>query len=149
MSGKGNEAYEKLDREITAKYGHLYQRIDPNVPAREFRGVPVKTMAEGIADLIMNRAIYQDREGEGMTAYDRESHEYQYCQNAAQSILELLTAAGFGPVKAAQEAAFDQGQKSGIRHAARLAATARMGRPDLPGPMSPNPYRAATIEALP
>jgi hypothetical protein len=65
----------------------------------------VKTMAEGIADLIMNRAIYQDREGEGMTAYDRESHEYQYCQNAAQSILELLTAAGFGPVKAVAEMA--------------------------------------------
>lgn len=39
------------------------------------------------------------------------------------------------------EEAFEQGQKSGIRHATRLAAAVRMGRPDLPGPMSPNPYR--------
>ncbi|MDQ5861772.1 MAG: hypothetical protein M3536_05870 [Actinomycetota bacterium] len=36
MSGKGNEAYEKLDREIAAKYGHLFQRIDPSAPVREF-----------------------------------------------------------------------------------------------------------------
>jgi hypothetical protein len=40
MSGKGNEAYEKLSREIGAKYGHLLQRIDPNAPVREFKPAP-------------------------------------------------------------------------------------------------------------
>jgi hypothetical protein len=37
--------------------------------------------------------------------------------------------------------AFDQGQKSGTRHADRLVAAAKIGRPELPGPISPNPYR--------
>jgi hypothetical protein len=40
VSGKGNEAYEKLDREITAKYGHLFQRINPNAPVGEFKPAP-------------------------------------------------------------------------------------------------------------
>ena len=39
------------------------------------------------------------------------------------------------------DAAFDQGQKSGMRHADRLVAAAKIGRPELPGPISPNPYR--------
>ena len=38
-------------------------------------------------------------------------------------------------------AAFEQGQKSGLRHVDRLVAAARIGREDLPGPLSPNPYR--------
>jgi hypothetical protein len=37
MTGKGNAAYDKLDREITAKYGHLYQRMDPAAVSREFK----------------------------------------------------------------------------------------------------------------
>lgn len=37
--------------------------------------------------------------------------------------------------------AFEQGQKSGLRHADRLVAAAKIGRPELPGPLSPNPYR--------
>ena len=37
--------------------------------------------------------------------------------------------------------AFEQGQKSGMRHADRLVAAAKIGRPELPGPISPNPYR--------
>lgn len=39
--------------------------------------------------------------------------------------------------------AFDEGQKSGMRHADRLVAAARIGRPELPGPPSPNPYKIA------
>jgi len=53
-------------------------------------------------------------------------------------------------VKAAQAAyphlmaqAFDEGQKSALRHADRLVAAAKIGRPDLPGSLSPNPYRKA------
>ena len=42
--------------------------------------------------------------------------------------------------------AWDEGQKSGMRHAARMRAAYEMGRPELPGPPSPNPYRAASIE---
>lgn len=38
--------------------------------------------------------------------------------------------------------AFDEGQKSGMRHADRLVEAAKIGRPELPGPMSPNPYRS-------
>lgn len=41
----------------------------------------------------------------------------------------------------AKAEAFDQGQKSGMRHADRLVAAAKIGRPELPGPISPNPYR--------
>lgn len=51
-------------------------------------------------------------------------------------------------VKAAQAAAphlmakaFDEGQKSGMRHADRLIAAAKIGRSELPGTLSPNPYR--------
>ncbi|XKH58570.1 hypothetical protein LG293_16075 (plasmid) [Citricoccus nitrophenolicus] len=40
-----------------------------------------------------------------------------------------------------EEVAFGRGQKSGLRHADRLHAAEKIGRPDLPGPMSPNPYR--------
>ena len=54
-------------------------------------------------------------------------------------------------VKAAQAAApylmaqaFNEGQTSGMRHADRLVAAAKIGRPDLPGPISSNPYREAT-----
>ena len=42
---------------------------------------------------------------------------------------------------AAQAEAFEQGQKSGMRHTDRLIAAHSIGRPDLPGPISPNPYR--------
>lgn len=38
-------------------------------------------------------------------------------------------------------AAFEQGQKSGMRHADRLVAAAKIGKPELPGPISTNPYR--------
>jgi hypothetical protein len=41
-------------------------------------------------------------------------------------------------------AAFEQGQKSGMRHRARILAAEEIGRPDLPGPLSPNPYRKPT-----
>jgi len=37
--------------------------------------------------------------------------------------------------------AWDEGQKSGMRHADRQIAAAEIGRPDLPGPSSTNPYR--------
>lgn len=37
--------------------------------------------------------------------------------------------------------AFEEGQKSGLRHADRLVAAAKIGKPELPGPLSPNPYR--------
>ena len=55
-----------------------------------------------------------------------------------------LSAAGFGPVREAKREAFEQGQKSGKRYAARRIAAARIGRPDLPGPISPNPYAEDT-----
>ena len=42
--------------------------------------------------------------------------------------------------------AFEQGQKSGMRHADRLVAAAKIGKPALPGPISPNPYRSASAE---
>ena len=42
--------------------------------------------------------------------------------------------------------AWDEGQKSGMRHADRMRAAYEMGRPELPGPPSPNPYRAKSIE---
>jgi hypothetical protein len=60
------------------------------------------------------------------------------CRSTAKRILEAAA-----PFIAAE--AFEQGQKSAFRHATRLAAAVRMGRPDLPGPMSPNPYRAAAV----
>ena len=44
-------------------------------------------------------------------------------------------------IKAAKAAGWDEGQKSGMRHARRLVRAAEMGRPELPGPISPNPYR--------
>jgi hypothetical protein len=50
---------------------------------------------------------------------------------------EMLAGAGFGKL----EDAWDEGQKSGMRHADRVIAAYKIGRPELPGPPSPNPYR--------
>jgi hypothetical protein len=36
MSGKGNAAYEKFDREMSEKYGHLYQRVQQPAVTMEF-----------------------------------------------------------------------------------------------------------------
>jgi hypothetical protein len=47
-------------------------------------------------------------------------------------------------IKAAKADGWDEGQKSGMRHADRLVAAAKIGRPDLTGPPSPNPYRKDT-----
>lgn len=47
-------------------------------------------------------------------------------------------------IRALMAQAFDEGQKSGMRHADRLVAAAEIGRPELPGPLSPNPYREET-----
>jgi hypothetical protein len=44
-------------------------------------------------------------------------------------------------LKAAKAEGWDEGQKSGMRHADRLRAAAILERPELPGPLSPNPYR--------
>jgi hypothetical protein len=57
MSGKGNEANEKLDREIGAKYGHLIQpRQAQEAEAPEFKAAEEPrvsaSMAEGIAEVL-------------------------------------------------------------------------------------------------
>ena len=57
--------------------------------------------------------------------------------HVAQVSSDALTAAGFGLVADA----WDEGQKSGMRHADRVIAAHKIGRPDLPGPPSVNPYR--------
>lgn len=46
-------------------------------------------------------------------------------------------------IRALMAQAFDEGQKSGMRHADRLVAAAQIGRPELPGPLSHNPYLEA------
>lgn len=38
---------------------------------------------------------------------------------------------------------WDEGQKSGLRYTDRMRAAYEMGRPELPGPASANPYRKA------
>lgn len=60
------------------------------------------------------------------------------------ALADAVLAAGFGLVADAKAEAFEQGQKSGLRYATRAAAATRMGKPELAGPMSPNPYRAAS-----
>lgn len=40
-----------------------------------------------LADLILSLAVYQGREGVGVTAHDRDSVDYLHCQNAADAIL--------------------------------------------------------------
>lgn len=70
------------------------------------------------------------------TLGDRSGINWEEFFEAAR--LALNTAA---PYLMAQ--AFDEGQKSGMRHADRLIAAAKIGRPELPGPPSPNPYRTA------
>lgn len=44
------------------------------------------------------------------------------------------------------ERGWDEGQKSGLRYAERALAAQKIGRPDLPGPPTTNPYRAAQME---
>jgi len=65
-------------------------------------------------------------------------HDSLPYETKAADIAAALTAAGFGLVADA----WDEGQKSGMRHADRVIAAHKIGRPELPGPPSPNPYRA-------
>lgn len=54
---------------------------------------------------------------------------------------EMLRKVVWERIRDAQAEAFDQGQKSGVRHADRVRAAGEIGRTDLPGTISPNPYR--------
>lgn len=73
--------------------------------------------------------------------HGREDNQNQsYAAHQARAVLDAISAAGFDN----QHEAFAQGQKSGMRHADRLAAANKIGRPDLPGPLSPNPYPKGT-----
>lgn len=62
---------------------------------------------------------------------------YPDLQSATEHVAEVLAANGYGKL----EDAWDEGQKSGMRHADRVIAAHKIGRPELPGPPSPNPYR--------
>ena len=64
----------------------------------------------------------------------------------ATSLLEPILLAANAEVDRRVADAWDEGQKSGMRHADRMRAAYEMGRPELPGPPSPNPYRAKSIE---
>lgn len=44
-------------------------------------------------------------------------------------------------IRKLKEQAWDEGQKSGLRYADRIRAAMEIGRLDLPGPPSRNPYR--------
>jgi len=67
-----------------------------------------------------------------------------YMQSSGISATEIEAVAHM--LKAAKAEGWDEGQKSGMRHADRLVAAAKIGRPDLPGPISPNPYQKAEDE---
>ena len=71
---------------------------------------------------------------------DQREHLRGVQMDVARAVLAAISEAGFGN----QHEAFAQGQKSGMRHADRLAAANKIGRPDLPGPLSPNPYPKGT-----
>ena len=73
----------------------------------------------------------------GSTLGDRAGINWEEFFEAARAALEAAA-----PSLMAQ--AFDEGQKSGMRHADRLRAAAKIGRPELPGPLSPNPYQRDT-----
>ena len=47
--------------------------------------------------------------------------------------------------RAAAEKAWGEGQKSGMRYTERMRAAYEIGRPELPGPPSQNPYGAAAL----
>lgn len=80
------------------------------------------------------KAAYEFRFS-GFKAWDDLS-EHEQSEAIAEQAFALKAAA---PHMLAR--AFDEGQKSGARHADRLVAAAKIGRPELPGPISPNPYR--------
>ena len=75
----------------------------------------------------------------GSTLGDRSGINWEEFFEAARSALEAAA-----PQLMAQ--AFDEGQKSGMRHADRLIAAAKIGKPELPGPIGPNPYRTTDAE---
>lgn len=75
----------------------------------------------------------------GSTLGDRSGIKWEEFFEAAR--LTLIAAA---PALMAQ--AFDEGRKSGMRHRSRVLAAAKIGKPELPGPISPNPYRSASAE---
>ena len=97
-------------------------------------------MAEEIS---LHSQIGRDEKGQYCAGCN---HRYGYAAQrglnlqACEHVATQLTAAGFGLVADA----WDEGQKSGMRHADRVIAAHKIGRPELPGPPSPNPYRKAS-----
>jgi hypothetical protein len=79
--------------------------------------------------------------GRGSAEVDAEALHAR--ERVIQKATAMLTAAGFGPVKAAQADAWDKGYDKGTD----LAAWAIGNRPQSERPDTSNPYRAATIEA--
>ncbi len=105
--------------------------IHVDIP-HEHEGVPVKTMAEVLGEhgaAIAYEEYYGCTCGEvKLTIRNGASH--------ASHVADALTAAGFGPVKAAQADAWDEGME------AMYASTSS----EWPPILEQNPYRAATIE---
>lgn len=54
--------------------------------------MPVSSIETRIADIVMSRAYYCGREGDYVTAEDRDNAAYLDCQNAAGEILALEVA---------------------------------------------------------
>jgi hypothetical protein len=123
-----------------------------------------KTMAEVIEVVAaaMWEARPMERTEDGSPLPFRDAKDYLRVRYSAQAkvAIDALTAAGFGLVADAtnrvgkryshlhqllrdelQADAWDEGQKSGMRHADRVIAAHKIGRPELPGQPSPNPYR--------
>ena len=94
----------------------------------------MKTMAEVLAEHRLDTVLYL------IGGYEYRCMCGKRCASHAEHQSAALAAAGFGLVADA----WDEGQKSGMRHADRVIAAHKIGRPELPGPPSPNPYRKAS-----
>jgi len=93
-----------------------------------------KTMAEVLAWHRLDAVTYLVSQEEYLCICGKRSDNHEEHQSRE------LSAAGYGLVADA----WDEGQKSGMRHADRVIAAHKIGRPELPGPPSPNPYRKAS-----
>lgn len=161
MSGKGNDAYEKLNRELGEKYGGLYQRLDlntpgvryaPSKPEREFKPyqeqedgtVTAKTMADVLAahwsaSTHTERKPFVDKcDGCGAVIFSwgdptvADGYERLAAHQAA-----ALSAAGFGLVADAKAEAWAEGFEAGTDWGEWAAAPVR----EEPADAKANPYK--------
>lgn len=113
---------------------------------REPKQVTTVAELDGIAKVMTRHLLERGSLIDAWPEDEREAYrtakDYDEREDAVLELRIGKILSELAPLLAAAKAeAWEQGQKSGARHADRMIAAHSIGRLDLPGPISPNPYR--------